>query len=155
MPKIIRSLREFTRVLARGGVRVAKTPDGTEAEVSGVGRSLARFVASDNRRFGSPEESSARGDARGATETRRSQERTGRLPTRPAFMGRGHSQVARRPSKGRSISGAGPGTRLFVCACVRAGRVEPQRPGEVCLARIAQYLLVPRNRDRRLGDVHA
>jgi hypothetical protein len=30
VPKIIRSLREFTRVLARGGVRVAKPPDGTE-----------------------------------------------------------------------------------------------------------------------------
>jgi hypothetical protein len=32
VPKIIRSLREFTRVLARGGVRVAKPPDGTERE---------------------------------------------------------------------------------------------------------------------------
>jgi hypothetical protein len=31
VPRIVRSLREFTRVLARGGVRVAKPPDGTES----------------------------------------------------------------------------------------------------------------------------
>jgi hypothetical protein len=48
VPKIIRSLREFTRVLARRGVGVAKPPDGTEAGRSGgVGRSPACFVASE------------------------------------------------------------------------------------------------------------
>jgi hypothetical protein len=44
VPKMIRSLREFTRVLARGEVRVAKPPDGIETARCVV-RSPARFLA--------------------------------------------------------------------------------------------------------------
>jgi hypothetical protein len=59
--------REFWHVAASAWQNPLTAPKG---KVSGVGRSPARFVASDNRRFRSPEESSARGDARGATGTR-------------------------------------------------------------------------------------
>jgi hypothetical protein len=59
--------REFWHVAASAWQNPLTAPKG---KVSGVGRSPARFVASANRRFRSPEESSARGDARGATGTR-------------------------------------------------------------------------------------
>jgi hypothetical protein len=47
VPKTIRSLREFTRVLARGGVRVAKPLTAPKAEGQRGRWSPARFVASD------------------------------------------------------------------------------------------------------------
>jgi hypothetical protein len=46
--EIVRNLRDFPRVLARGGVHVAKPLTAIQAGSPGAARSLARFLASDN-----------------------------------------------------------------------------------------------------------
>jgi hypothetical protein len=47
-PKIAGNLREFARVLARGGVRVAKPLIAIETGKPGAARRLGRFLGSDN-----------------------------------------------------------------------------------------------------------
>jgi hypothetical protein len=43
-PKVIRNLREFPGVLARGGIRVAKPPTAFETRAPGAARRLAQFL---------------------------------------------------------------------------------------------------------------
>src|SRR5918994_3507026 len=68
-PKIARNLREFTRVLARGGVRVAKPPTAIEAEKAGGEEARILAGHNDDRLFRSPAQSGSSEDVRAATRT--------------------------------------------------------------------------------------